>query len=61
MSLVPTIQSEPDFSPSYSFLEAVDNVEHITYMKFQYILMTGCKDMSKNFKNTPKMEVSPDL
>ena len=29
------------------------------YMKLQNILMTGCRDMEKNLKNTSKMRFSP--
>ena len=29
------------------------------YVKFQKPLITGCRDMNKNLKNAPKMEVSP--
>ena len=45
--------AEPDFSQTYRFREEVDNVELITYMKFQNILMTGCRNMGK--KIAPKM------
>ena len=48
---VHTIKPEPDFFQTYRFREVVDNVELITYMKFQKFLMTGCKDKGKkNFK-----------
>ena len=53
--MVPTIQSEPDSSDTYGFAEVLDNVELITYMKFQNILRPGCRDMDKNIKNAPKM------
>ena len=49
--LVPSIQPETDFYHTNGFREVVDNVELITYMKFQNISMTGCKDMDKNVKN----------
>ena len=39
----------------------LDNVEVIMYMKFQKILMTWCRDMDKNIKNTTKMRVLPNL
>ena len=29
------------------------------YVKFQKLLMTGCRDMDKNIKTTPKMGFSP--
>ena len=29
------------------------------YMKFQKLLMTGCRDMDKKIKNTPKMGFFP--
>ena len=37
----------------------LDNVEIIMYIKFQKLLMTGCRDMEKNIQNTPKMGFSP--
>ena len=37
----------------------LDNVELIMYMKFQKLLMTGCRDMDKKHKNTLKIGVSP--
>ena len=47
---------EQDFSQTCGFLKVLDNVELITYMKFQKILITGCIDMGKNcIKNAPKM------
>ena len=52
--MVPTIQPEPDFSLTYGFRGVVHNVKFVTYIKFQNILRTGCKDIEKNFKNTPK-------
>ena len=52
--LVPTIQPELDFSLTYSFQEVVDNVELITYMKFQKTLKTRCKDMGKKLKKYPQ-------
>ena len=52
--LVPTIQPEPDFSWTCGFREVLDNVDLILYMKFQKIVMTGCKDMDKKIKNSLK-------
>ena len=57
--LVPTIQPEPDFSWTCRFCQMLDNVELIMYMKFQKLLMTGCRDMDKNIKNTPKVGFFP--
>ena len=37
----------------------LDNVELIIYMKFPKLLMTGCKDMDKNIKHTPKWDFPP--
>ena len=39
----------------------LDNVELIMYMKFQKLLMTGCRDMDKKIKITPKMGFFPYL
>ena len=41
------IQPEPDFSRTCCFQEVVDNVELITYTKFQKILMSGCRVLGK--------------
>ena len=35
---------------TYRFRKVADNVQLITRMKFQNILMTGCKDMGKKLK-----------
>ena len=32
----------------------LDNIELIMYMKFQKILMTGCRDMDKKHQKCPK-------
>ena len=37
----------------------LDNVELIMYMKFQRLLITGCRDMDKNIKNAWKMGIFP--
>ena len=52
--LVPTIQSESDFSRTCSFHEVLDNVNHITYVKFQKPLITGCRDLDKKPQKCPK-------
>ena len=39
---------------AHDFLEVLENVEPITYMKFQNILMTVCKDMDKKLQKYPK-------
>ena len=57
--LVPTTQPEPDFSRAYRFNEVINNVELITYINCHNLLMTGYKDLGKNFKITPKMGVLP--
>ena len=51
--LVPTIQPEPDFSWTCGFRYMLDNVEVIRYMKFQKLLMTGCRDMDKKRQKIP--------
>ena len=33
----------------------LDNVELIIYMKFQKLLMTGCRDMNKKHQKSPKI------
>ena len=50
--LVPIIQPEPDFSQTCGFCEILDNVE-LTYMKFQKILMTGCRDKGTKHQKYP--------
>ena len=37
----------------------LDNVELIMYMKFQKLLMTGCRDIDKKHQKYPKDGVSP--
>ena len=37
----------------------LDSVELIMYMKFQKILMTGCRDMDKKHQKCPKNGFSP--
>ena len=37
----------------------LDNVELITCMKFQKLLMTGCRDMDKKHQKYPKNGVFP--
>ena len=62
--LVPTKQPETDFPLTYRFRKTVDNVQLITYMKFQNILMTGWKDMGKKFWKyppPPPMRIIPYL
>ena len=59
--LVPTIQPEPDFSWTCGFRQKLDNVELIMYMKFQKILMTGCRDMDKKHQKCPKNGGFPPL
>ena len=39
----------------------LDNVELIMYMKFQKILMTGCRDMNKKHQKYPKNVFFPHL
>ena len=39
----------------------LDNVELITYMKFQKILMTGCRDMDKKHQKCPQNGVFPQF
>ena len=56
--LLPTVQQEPDFSWTCDFREVLDTNELITCVKFQKILMTGCRDMDK-IKNVPKMVFPP--
>ena len=36
------------------FREEFDNVELITYIKFQKIVTTGCRDMGEKLQNTQK-------
>ena len=45
--LVPTMQTEPDFFWTCCFRKKLDNVELITYMKFQKILITACRYIGK--------------
>ena len=52
--LVPTVQPEPDFSWTCVFREMTNNVEFITYMKFQKLLMTECRDMDKKHQKYPQ-------
>ena len=52
--LVPTIQPEPDFSWTCGFRQMLDNVELIMYIKFQKLLMTGCRDMDKKHQKYPQ-------
>ena len=58
-NLVPTIQLELDFSWTCGFRWMLDNVKLIMYMKFQKILMTGCRDMDKKHQKCPKNVFSP--
>ena len=37
----------------------LDNVELITYMKFQKLLMTGCRDIDQKHQKYPKNGVFP--
>ena len=55
--LVPTILPEPDIP----FLQACRNVELITllHMKFQDILMTGCKIKNKKLQKCSQNGFSP--
>ena len=39
----------------------LDNVELIMYMKFQKILMTGCRDLDKKHKKCPQNGFFPQL
>ena len=39
----------------------LDNVELITYMKFQKLLMTGCRDMDKKHQKCPQNGFFPHL
>ena len=39
----------------------LDNVELIMYMKFQKILMTGCRDMDEKHQKCPNMGFFPHL
>ena len=57
--LAPTIQPEPDFSWICGFRQMLDNVELIMYMKFQKLLIAGCRDMDKKQQNIPKIEFFP--
>ena len=52
---VPTIQTEPDLR----FLRMLGNVELITYMKFQNILTTGCRDMGQKHQKYHLKKVFP--
>ena len=39
----------------------LDNVKLVTYMKFQKLLMTGCRDMDKKHQKHPKNGALPLL
>ena len=45
---VATIQPEPDYAQACGVHEVFDNVELITYVKFQYILLMDAKIWTKN-------------
>ena len=57
--LVHSIQPEPDFSWTYGFRKELNDVELITYMKFQNIFMIGCRDMGKELQNYSYTGVFP--
>ena len=48
--LVPNLKPEPEYSQTYCFHKVVDNVEHITYMKFQNISRLDAKIWGKTSK-----------
>ena len=52
-------QQKPDFPWICSFCEVLDNVKLPTYMKFQKMLMTGCRDMDKKHEKCPQNERFP--
>ena len=58
-SLFPSVQPESDFSRTYHFLEVVDNVDLITYKKFQNILIRMQRYGQKTLKISPQMGVHP--
>ena len=46
------LYSKYQYVPGHTvFVELLDNVELITYMKIENILMTGRKDMGKKLQN----------
>ena len=56
--LIPTIHPETNFSRTCSFGEVLDNVELITYMKFQKsLVMTECRIMCNKHQKYTKNEV----
>ena len=57
--LILTIQTEPDFSWACGFREVLDNVGLTTYVKFQKIWMTRCRNMGKKQQKYPKNRFLP--